>query len=388
MFGKNKNTPQRKQTTGFSELNRRTYEANQNRISKSGSNFNQKNREDIRNQFVPQSLGKQPVAAAPIANDANARLSARQAANRNQENAHSYSRTTASRKYHNQAIKAKRNKRIKIIAIVIGCILALFVGAGVAFASIFGNMNAGMDNIGLTYSDYTKEPFYMVLMGVDSSEERKEEDGSSDEAFRSDSIILARVDCPNKTVSLISMHRDTKVEMEGYGTQKLNAAHALGGPELVVKTMSKLAGVPISHYAEVNFDGFSAVVDKLGGVEVNLSMPIVDQYAGVVNAGQQVVDGDAALTICRSRHNYDDYGDGDKYRAANQRMVLSAIAKKILASDIPTIADTITTLTNYIKTDFKLNDIIGVAQYMRDIDFNENVYSAMEPTESSYEGGV
>ena len=68
----------------------------------------------------------------------------------------------------------------------------------------------------------------------------------------------------------MSIHRDTQVNLGEYGTQKINAAYSYGGPELLIKTVSKLAGVDISHYVEVDFDGFGTVVDRLGGIEVDV----------------------------------------------------------------------------------------------------------------------
>ncbi len=74
----------------------------------------------------------------------------------------------------------------------------------------------------------------------------------------------------SKKVTLVSLHRDTMVDMGEYGVNKLNAAHVFGGPALSVQTVSKLAGVDISHYAEINFDGFRDIVDALGGIEVDV----------------------------------------------------------------------------------------------------------------------
>ena len=184
---------------------------------------------------------------------------------------------------------------------------------------------------------------------------------------------------------MVSMHRDTEIEIEGYGLQKLNASYAIGGPALAIKTVSQMAGVPISHYAEINFDGFEDVVDALGGVEVDVPMEINDDEAGGhVDAGEQTLSGEEALILCRSRHSYDEYGDGDRYRAANQRLVLGAIAKKILSADPATMANTISALSQYITTDFKVGDIVALATSMQGIDPSKDIYSAMEPTISEY----
>ena len=179
------------------------------------------------------------------------------------------------------------------------------------------------------------------------------------------------------------------MDIEGYGKNKINAAHALGGPALTVKTVSKFAGVPISHYAEIDFDGFKAAVDALGGIDVNVPVEIDDPMAGgYVPAGEQTLNGDQALILCRARHAYDEIGAGDFYRAANQRMVMGAVAKKLLASDVGTIASTVTSLCDYIDTDMNVTDIISVASAMRGMDTAANIYSSMNPTISTYENGV
>ena len=105
--------------------------------------------------------------------------------------------------------------------------------------------------------------------------------------------------------------------------------------------VSKLTGVDISHYAEVDMDGLSAIVDAIGGVEVEVPLEIDDEDAGgYVPAGWQTLDGEHALIVCRSRNSYVETAAApDLMRAANQRMVLSAIAHKVLASDIATIAN-------------------------------------------------
>ena len=98
----------------------------------------------------------------------------------------------------------------------------------------------------------------------------------------------------------------------------------------------------------------------LGGVEVDVPMEIDDEDAGGhLDAGLQTLSGDQALILCRSRHAYDEYGDGDRYRAANQRLVLGAIAKKILSTDPATMANTISALSQYITTDFKVGRYRG-----------------------------
>ncbi len=283
----------------------------------------------------------------------------------------------------------KRRRTLAIALAVVGVLVLGGAGAAFAYYNILsGNLHDGVSaelRDALVETDLANEPFYILLMGTDGSNDREASQEFAGDQFRSDSIILTRIDPVNKKATMVSIHRDTLVDMGEYGQNKLNAAHAIGGAALTVNTVSKLAGVPISHYAEINFDGFKDIVDALGGVEVDVPMEIDDADAGGhLDAGLQTLSGDQALILCRSRHAYDEYGDGDSYRAANQRLVLSAIAKKILAADVATMASTVQALSQYVTTDLEITDIIGLAQTMQGLDPSTDIYSAMEPTTSEY----
>jgi len=300
-----------------------------------------------------------------------------------------YSRAAAGGDYA-QDRRRKKRKRIALGALAAVLVLALG-GVGMAFAYINQIESNFSEDITPEVQEALEKPadyeggtFYMLLMGTDKSKEREKGEYAGD-TFRSDSMILTRVDPENKKVTMVSLHRDTETEIEGYGMQKLNASYAFGGPAGAIKAVSQMAGVPISHYAEINFDGFKDVVDALGGIEVDVPMEIDDKRAGGhVDSGKQTLSGDQALILCRARHAYDEYGDGDRYRAANQRLVLGAIAKKILSSDVATMASTIEALSQYVTTDFKIADILALANSLQGLDPSKDIYSAMEPTISEY----
>ncbi len=267
--------------------------------------------------------------------------------------------------------KSKKRKKI-VLAVCIALLVVVLGGVGAAFAyinTINANLNEGVDDDlrdALVDTKYAGDPFYMLLMGTDGSEERSESAEYAGDQFRSDSMILARIDPQSKQVTMVSLHRDTLIDMGTNGKQKLNAAHSIGGAAYTIEVVSKFAGVPISHYAEIDFDGFKEAVDALGGVEVDVPMEINDEDAGGhLDAGLQPLNGDQALILCRARHAYDAYGDGDRYRAANQRLVLSAVAKKILSSDPITMANTIQALSKYNTTDFNVTDIVSLASSMQ-----------------------
>lgn len=309
----------------------------------------------------------------------------------------SRSSVDTARNLDSQALDSSRTKRKKkrVVMASLAAVVALcLVGAGAAFAYVY-SINKNLQNkvdgallSALSPVDTPTDPFYVLLLGTDGSKERMAQDKMDEGGYRSDSMMLARIDPQNKKAAIISIPRDTQVELPGHGKQKINSALAFGGPSLAVSTVSKMAGVPIAHYAEVNFDGFAAMVDALGGVEVDVPIPINDDEAGgSLAAGTQTLNGEGALILCRTRHTYDKYGAGDVYRAANQRLVLSAIAQKMLSVDPFALADSVKRLSEYVTTDLDVSSIVGIAQGMRGLSASEDMYTAVAPTKSEYKGG-
>ena len=298
-----------------------------------------------------------------------------------------YSRDDAADRYVSDKIRSRRRLR-SIRNVLIAVLIAVGVGllgAWGIIAVLNSNLQQGVDsdlrNV-LVRTNLTAEPFYMVLLGTDESIGRHD-DNSTEDTYRTDTIMLARVDAPNKKVTLVSMQRDTMVDLGEHGKQKLNAAYALGGAAMAVQTVGDIAHVGISHFALVDMDGLREVVDALGGIEVNVPITIDDEDAGGhLDAGMQVLNGEQALILCRSRNAFEAYGSGDVYRAANQRVVLQAIASKILASDAATIANTVRALSQAVQTDLSVNEIIGLAQAFQGMDSSRDLYTASMPTES------
>lgn len=170
-----------------------------------------------------------------------------------------------------------------------------------------------------------------LLVGSDSRRgltkaEQKElsTGGDSGGRGRTDTIMLLHTgDGP--TV-LMSIPRDSLVSIEGYGTTKINAAYAYGGPKLLVKTIEKNTGIRVDDYIEVGFGGLVKVVDSLGGVEICPTKDIKDKDSGLdIKKGCRTVDGRTALAYSRARH---PYATQDIQRVQSQREVLGSIADK------------------------------------------------------------
>jgi LCP family protein required for cell wall assembly len=148
---------------------------------------------------------------------------------------------------------------------------------------------------------------------------------------RADVIILAQVVDGRR--QLLSIPRDLKVDIPGQGVNKINAAYAFGGPDLLVETVAQATGIRPNHYLEVEFGGFAGIIDALGGIELEIPYAARDANSGLnIEAGVQTVDGATALAYARSR-NYEEFidgtwvpqGGGDIARAARQREVLTKI---------------------------------------------------------------
>ncbi len=121
---------------------------------------------------------------------------------------------------------------------------------------------------------------------------------------RTDTILLIHIPGPfaGEPTTMVSIPRDSYVEIPGYGSDKINAAFAEGGPALLAQTVEQATGLRLDHYAEIGFAGFGAVVDALGGVEICPTEPISDPLAGIdLSAGCQTADGRSALGYVRSR---------------------------------------------------------------------------------------
>ena len=182
-----------------------------------------------------------------------------------------YSRGETAGRYTKKRKSRGRHKVLRNIFIIIAIVLVSGVGAAWAYINnINSRLSAGVDSElreSLTETQ-SGEPFYMLLLGIDKNEKRVEGSyGADDSAYRSDSIMLARIDPTKKKVTLVSIPRDTYVDMGVNGQEKINAAYSFGGAAYATKVISDFAGVPISHYAEVDMDGMAAVVDAVGGIQ-------------------------------------------------------------------------------------------------------------------------
>ncbi|MEU5876875.1 LCP family protein [Spirillospora sp. NPDC047279] len=152
---------------------------------------------------------------------------------------------------------------------------------------------------------------------------------------RSDTIMLLHLPADRSKAYIVSFPRDSWVAIPGYGNQKINAAFSYGGPPLLIETVEKLTGARVDHFGAIDFEGFKAMTDALGGVEVDIKQSVYDPARKVSwQAGRQKLDGEKALLFVRQRYNLPN---GDFDRIKRQQAFLGALAKT--AADGGTISN-------------------------------------------------
>lgn len=224
----------------------------------------------------------------------------------------------------------------------------------------------------------------VLLLGTDAREEEK--------VARTDTMILVSVDKKTNRIAMLSIPRDTRVDIPGSGLNKINDAHVYGGTKLACETVSNLLGVPVDYYMLVRFEGFKDIVDALGGVDFEVRQDM-DYYPESIHLkkGQQRLDGDKALQFVRFR----EYPNGDIERAQQQQRFLKALVEQTLQSKnvikLPKLAyninkysDTNLGLTQMIKLakaakGLKGSDIVTQTLPGRFMDINGVSYWRVEP---------
>lgn len=186
------------------------------------------------------------------------------------------------------------------------------------------------------YTVFPPAPIDVLILGVDA---RPDEPQAN--LTRTDSIMLAGIHPANMQVSLMSIPRDAFIRVPNYGLQRINAVNVLGemeeegrGRELLAESIAFNFEIQPDRYVMLNFQAFTALVDAVGGVEIEVEKVIVD-YAYPTedygtrelrfDPGLQRMDGETALAYARTRH-----ADNDYYRAGRQQQVVEALARKLL----------------------------------------------------------
>ena len=189
-------------------------------------------------------------------------------------------------------------------------------------------------------------------------------------AQRSDELMILHIDARRRAASIISIPRDTWVDIPGYGMHKVNAAFSYGGPSLAVETVESLTGVRIDHLAVVDWTGFAALIDSIGGIDVMVPKTVTDSVHGVTwTAGPHRLDGAEALAYVSQRYGLPR---GDLDRVARQQVVLRAAMTSALhqemRKDPRMLYGFLDTMTRHLSVDrdWSTRSMLELAVSMRD----------------------
>ncbi len=267
--------------------------------------------------------------------------------------------------------KKPKKKKGCLVTSIIAVLLVFVLGyTGITgyMYSIFANVEYNKtESAGSGYTDSmnlesSSRVENILLIGVD--------DKKGGTTSRSDTMMMLSIDKKNRQLKLTSFMRDTYVTIPGYGDNKLNAACAFGGPQLVMETIEYNFGIEIDNYVLVDFNAFKEVIDSLGGVTVEVEKKEAEYINRTsrqnIDYGEAVtLNGEEALVYVRIR-----YLDSDFNRTKRQRKVISAIIESAKQSSIPDLIATGKDVLSYVETDMSPLELTFLAQgavlsYMR-----------------------
>ncbi|MEE1313957.1 MAG: LCP family protein [Lachnospiraceae bacterium] len=221
-------------------------------------------------------------------------------------------------------------------------------------------------------------------------------DRRSDESARgrSDSTMIATIDMKEKKVKVTSLMRDMYVDIPGHGMDKFNSSYAYGGVELLADTVTTNFDIKLDGYVIVDFSSFRKVIDKIGGVEID----VTEEEAEYLNttkfiakaeyrnlkAGKQTLNGYQALAYSRIRKvAHPEYGDGEFGRCLRQQAVLQSILDKVKDQNLSTILSIATSLMSDVSTDLDATTIKKLVKVVMKFELNK-IESLRVPYEGTY----
>lgn len=216
-----------------------------------------------------------------------------------------------------------------------------------------------------------KERVNILLLGADARGLQE------NEVPRSDTMIIVSIDPKTKKATLMSILRDTYLDIPGYGRDRANAALAVGGPDLAMETLSEWTGLEIQYYVYTDFQGFIKLIDALGGIEFHVEKDMYytskadgPEYDINLKKGLQTLDGESALQYVRFRYD----ALSDYTRTQRQRELLTAIADEMKSAwSIIQLPHLINQISPYVDTNLSVDDMIKLGRLGMGISMTPNI---------------
>lgn len=271
-----------------------------------------------------------------------------------------------------QKRRRKRSyKRVKWLAVILVVIL-------VAVAGIIAAKNSRERQFYDNGMETSSRVMHVMILGVDRRE---------DDVGRSDTMMVTAVDMDQKKAALLSVPRDTRVKIDGYGYEKINHAYAYGGHKLSQNAIENLLGVSIDHYILIDTKAFERIIDAIGGIDINVEKRMYyedpwDDNGGLVidlYPGEQHLDGQKAIQYVRYRD-----GEGDIGRIGRQQHFIKAVLAKVISPEmLPGLPKLVEEVSSAIKTDMSLAELLEFANTMKSVHDN-GLTAQMVPGQPAY----
>ena len=256
----------------------------------------------------------------------------------------------------NNSLKSEKGGILKVLGvllIIILILLGLALGIGYAFISDkLSNVNfVDIDEANIELNSGVEQELKdyrnIAIFGLDSRD-------NSFSNSRSDCIIIVSINKKTNDVKLTSVYRDTYVDIEGHGLDKITHAYAYGGPELAINTLNKNLDLNITEFVTVNFDTVETIVDSIGGITLTITDSEASQI-GFSSGGTYTLDGKEALAYSRIRKI-----DSDYQRTERMRTVLEAVFNKVKKQELSEISNFVDIVLPHISTNMSTNSIISL----------------------------
>jgi len=257
--------------------------------------------------------------------------------------------------------KVKTNKKsrkgLKIVGIIFLILIIIIAGIGIGGFSYI-NSKLGM----IDYDDLSADDIEVnagineslsgyrniALLGLDARED-------TFTGTRSDCIIIVSINEKTKDVKLLSIYRDTYLELTGRDLDKVNHAYAYGGAQLTLSTLNTNLDLNITEYVTVNFETVRTVVDSIGGIKMTVTNAEAESIPNISSGGTYTLNGEQALAYSRIRKIDTDYK-----RTERMRDVLTAIFTKVKSLSLGELNSLMDTILPHVRTNIKSSEIIGL----------------------------
>lgn len=265
--------------------------------------------------------------------------------------------------------KGRKLKAFGITVLVLLILLVIIVGAIFLFIN---NKLGKMQQVDLNEEDLNVSAEVaknlskfrnIAIFGIDSRED------TYSKGNRSDCIIIASMNNETKEVKLVSVYRDTYVQIEGHGLDKITHAYSYGEAPLAIKTLNTNFDLNITEFVTVNFDAVKDIIDDIGGISMNITSEEVSHIPGITKAGTYTLTGEQALAYARIRYA----SGGDYKRTERMRDVLTAVVNKVKTFDISQLNKFIDNVLPKVYTNITASDIFSMIPSATSIKITDSI---------------